>query len=106
MEWLIAWVTLAGAAGMIGASKKRGFFGYFLIGLVLPIIGIVAAIVAKPNKVAEEQADLETGERCRCPYCAELIRVEARVCRFCSREVMHRERTVGGIVLSEDWDQP
>jgi len=105
MEWFLGWVVLAGVAGIIGASKKRGFFGYFLIGLVLPIIGIVAAIVAKPNDAAQEEADLERGDRMRCPHCAELIRSEARVCRFCGRDVVPRGRSVAGVVLSEDWNE-
>jgi hypothetical protein len=106
MEWVIGWLTLAGVAGMIGASKKRSFFGYFLIGLVLPIIGIVAAIMAKPNEAAEEQAELQRGDRVRCPHCAEIIRAEASVCRFCGRDVIHAGgQSVGGVVLREDWNQ-
>jgi hypothetical protein len=89
MEWLLGtWITLATVAGIIAASKRRAFFEYFFIGLLLPIIGIVAAIIATPNKAAEETAELKRGDRVRCPHCAEIIRAAAHVCRFCGRDVV------------------
>jgi hypothetical protein len=48
----------------------------------LPLLAIAAAVV-----VGVFVAKRNRGQLRRCPYCAELIRQEAKVCRFCGREV-------------------
>lgn len=106
MEWLLIWLVLGVVAGMIASSKQRSFLGFFVLGLLIPLIGIVAAVVAKPNVAAREDAELRQGGRVKCPHCAELIRSEAAVCRFCGRDVGPAHGSVvGGVVLREDWNQ-
>jgi RNA polymerase subunit RPABC4/transcription elongation factor Spt4 len=36
-----------------------------------------------------EQEQLESGNARKCPYCAEIIKAEAHVCRFCGRELVN-----------------
>lgn len=62
----------------IAHSKGRSFFGWWVYGALLFIIALPHALLAKPV----EGAGLK-----RCPHCAELIKDEARVCRFCGRDV-------------------
>lgn len=38
------WFALGIVAGAISKSKGRSFVGYFLLGLLLPLIGIILAI--------------------------------------------------------------
>jgi hypothetical protein len=45
--------------------------------LALAIAAIVGVLIARRNKEKFKQ----------CPYCAETIRHEATVCRFCGREI-------------------
>jgi hypothetical protein len=57
------------------------FGKYFAFGLLVPILGIIAAIVAKPDEERLEERELESGDRIRCPSCAELIHSEASLCQ-------------------------
>ncbi len=92
MEILIGWVAFAILAGVIASSKKRSFFGFFLLSMVLsPLIGIIAALIAKPNIAGIERAALVSGANKRCPQCAELIRAEAIKCRFCGSDLSAHE---------------
>jgi len=52
-----------------------------------PIIGIAVACVLKRNEAVIESEKLLTGGLIKCPFCAELIKKEARVCRYCGRDV-------------------
>ena len=97
---LLIYAGIGGLIGYaIGNSKGRGTEGFWL-GFLLGIIGwIIVAFQEPAESVATERAalaaviqgqaaDLRERDRLRpCPWCAEPIRPEARVCRFCGRDV-------------------
>jgi len=76
------------------AAKNRGRepFDWFLIGFIFGIFGLVALLVMK--NLERENADLSHSNRYssggggktkKCPDCAEEIKFEARVCRYCGK---------------------
>jgi hypothetical protein len=84
----IGWIVFAGLGAWIAARKYHSAIGFFLLGLVLtPIIGIIAALVVSPNKEVIEREAMRDGTQRRCPFCAELVRGQARVCRYCGRDI-------------------
>ena len=70
-----------------------------LLELAVPVMAVLAVIygyywIRAGFKAAENHV------RVPCPYCAELIKPEASVCRFCQREVgdlLKQNRTPRGL---------
>jgi hypothetical protein len=77
----------SGYAGMTIWARKGGKpAGGFLVGGLLGALGVFILAAARPRP-----AEIDSGERSQvltpCPHCAELIKHQAQVCRYCHRDV-------------------
>ena len=69
-------------------NRGRSGFGFFLLSFFLsPLVGIIIAMLLGPNQAAVDNAALQAGTSKKCPYCKEIIKADAVVCRFCGRDI-------------------
>lgn len=87
MEIMLLWLVLAVVVGIVAGARGRNGFGYFLLSIVLsPLIGLILAI-ALPNRLPQIERQRELALSKKCPHCAEMVKLEAKVCRFCGHEL-------------------
>jgi hypothetical protein len=73
------------AAGVVGKIKGSSFFLWFLVGAVLPGIGLLAAIFSR----------WESAEpRRRCEECGAILQVSDQLCKRCGRDLDFPEETI------------
>ncbi len=84
---VIFWAAILGfIPGKIAQKKGHSFGSWWLFGALLFIIALPMALLLTPNAMKLESDELKSGGK-RCPYCAEVIKAEAVVCRHCHRDV-------------------
>jgi hypothetical protein len=76
------WVFISSIVGkLIGDRKGRGGAG-LLFGALLGPIGWLIILLGPDLKAEQEAAQLR-----KCPFCAELVQREAKVCKHCGKDI-------------------
>ena len=83
---LLAAILIGLIPAAIARTKGRSFIAWWLYGAALFIIALPHAIIMRRNLAALERQQLYEGMQ-KCPFCAELIKAEVQVCRYCQRDL-------------------
>jgi predicted nucleic acid-binding Zn ribbon protein len=71
-------LTFGIATGVIGRAKGSSFFIWFLIGAVVPLIGLIVAILYRGERQEPER---------RCPTCGKPLKLYVQVCPRCGTDL-------------------
>lgn len=70
----------------IAQGKGRSFFVWWIYGALIFIVALPHSLLMKADAKLVDARAIEGGDKKKCPKCAELIRQEASVCRFCGND--------------------
>jgi hypothetical protein len=78
MQYAVIALSFGLATGIIGRGKGSSFFIWFLIGTVVPFIGLIAVILYRSEEEEPER---------RCPECNKVLKLYVQVCPRCGTDL-------------------
>ena len=85
MPYVVICVFFGLAGGIVGRVKGSSFFIWFLVSAFVPIVGLVAAILYRPEG---------NESRRRCPRCGKVLKLYDQVCMGCGLDLDFPEATL------------
>ena len=80
---LVIWIYVC---WRIGKRKGKVLLG-ILLGLFIGFIGLIIMLILPDDEKIVEMEKLQSGGYKKCPYCAEIVRAEAKVCKHCTKDL-------------------
>lgn len=87
---IAVWLLFGLIAGYINQNKGNSFPTGCLLGVLLGPIGLIIVLLLSRNDSELERRGIVTGPTRYCPYCAELVKQEAKICKHCGRDISDR----------------
>lgn len=87
---LVLAILLGLVPAAIAQSKGRDFFLWWVYGAAFWIVALPHSLIMKADQHSLEARGLQNGQK-KCPFCAELVREEATVCKHCGRDLGNHE---------------
>ena len=78
MQIVVICVCFGIATGLIGRAKGSYFWVWFIVGAVLPLLGLIAVILYRTESDEPER---------RCPRCGAVQKLYVQVCNVCGEEL-------------------
>ena len=78
MEFLVILFFCGLSAGVIGKIKGSSFLIWFSVGFFLPLIGTIAAVASRNERLEPNR---------ECPECGNVLKVHDQVCVRCGHDL-------------------
>jgi len=78
LEYLFIAFFFGLATAIIGKAKGSSFFIWLIVGTVLPLLGLVAVILFRVEKLEPER---------QCPRCGKVLKLYTQVCTRCGLDL-------------------
>jgi len=87
LELLLIWIAFGVVCAIIASSRGRSSGGWFVLGAIAGVFALIVLLALPSQSLAgASQEAIGNSAQKKCPRCAELVKAEALVCRFCGYE--------------------